>query len=801
MAALKRDILTAARSLVKSPGFTVVAVITLALGIGINTTVFSLINGVLLRPFPFPRPDRLVFLDEIDLERGDANSVSYPDFVDWKQQSRSFESLGALQVSNYNLAGGEQPERLEGAAVSDGLFQTVGVPPQLGRGLQAEDFKPGAPPTVLLSHALWQRRFNSDPQIVGKPVQLDNEIRSVVGVMPPGFKFPLQTELWVPLPPSAVQKDRKSHFLLVLGRLKDGVSLSQAQSEIAEIAKRLQQEYPDTNKAVGSRIMMLREYFVRNVRPVLLVLLAAVGFVLLIVCANLANLILTRGLRRQRDVAIRLAMGAQRSQLIQLLLMESFVLTFLGALLGLLLAHWGVAVLASSLTVELPYWLTFDIDGRVLAFTVVVALIAGFLAGVFPALRLSKTELSSALREGGASIGGGVRQRRLSNVMVVIEITLSLVLLLCATLMVRGFVQLQQLDPGFSTKGVLTAQISDLPRSKYPEPAQVAAFYREVVERAAASPGVDAVAVALKAPLASGGFERSFTLRETPADSAEKLPLTNYQVISPGYFKTLGVPLLKGRTFTPQDGPAAPGVVIVNHRMADHLWPNKSPLGQQIALANDTAPWRTVVGVVGDTRSRGLGRELTFDTYVPLEQAPERAMTLLVRGGGTASLAGTVRQAVASVDPNQPIFSVKTLEQVSAESLTLQRFTTQLIVIMGLLALILAGVGLYGVIAYAVSQQTHEIGLRMALGAQTTDILRMVVRKGVVLGLIGVGIGLPLSLGANRLLASVVYGVSQTEILTIAGISALFLALAALASFIPARRATHVDPLVALRQL
>ena len=785
--------------LLKKPGFTAIAVLTLALGIGANTAIFSVVNAVLLRPLPFAEPDRLVMVYEKRLKLGRTrNPVSAPDFIDWRAQNTVFENMAAYTWWNANLTGGDEPERIMGAVASAGLFPTLGVEPALGRSFTPEEDQPNANRVVVLSHGLWQRRFGSDAGIIGKTLTLNGNSFTVVGVMPRGFHFPdKQIEMWAPLALNTSEAgNRGSHYLHVVARLKPGMSLPQAQAEMETIASRLEQQYP-VNVGHSVNIFPLYEETVGSIRPALLVLLGAVGFVLLIACANVANLLLVRGSARQKEIAIRTALGAGRFRIIRQLLTESVLLAIVGGGLGLLLAIWGTDLLVALSPPETPRVSEIGLDRAVLGFTLAVSLLTGMVFGLLPALQASKPDLNDSLKEGGRSQMASGSRSRIRSLLVVAEVASALVLLVGAGLLLKSFIRLREVNPGFNPENVLTMQLS-LPQTKYKEEHQQAAFTQQVLQRIGTLPGVNAAGAVAGLPLSGNSASRYFAIEGRPERPAGEGLNTNFNAISPNYFRALGIPLLQGRDFSERDVLGTPEVVIINEAMARRFWPDEDPLGQRLRISDQ--PWRTIIGIVGSVKHSGLDVEPTPEMYYPLLQDPLPFMTLVVRTtGDPQSLAAAVQREVRMVDKDQPVFGIKTMEEVVAESVSSRRLTMLLLATFASLAVLLAAIGIYGVMSYTVAQRTHEIGIRMALGAQAGDVLRLIVGQGMILTAIGITVGLAASLALTRVLSSLLYGVSATDPLTFIAVSLLLAAVAFLAGYLPARKATRVDPMVALR--
>ncbi|HYJ88118.1 MAG TPA: ABC transporter permease [Pyrinomonadaceae bacterium] len=799
MEALFKDIRYGIRSLLQRPGFTAIAVITLALGIGANTTLFSFVNGVLLRPLPYKDADRLVVLDETAPKQGiESFAVSYPNFVDWRQQNQVFEDIGIYQEGNHTLVGAGDPEQIPGARVSQGLFELLGVTPIRGRTFTAEEDRPETNNVVILSHGLWQRRYASSENVVGQTLSLNGRTSTVIGVMPPGFKFPEIAELWVPMGLTEKLFTRTDHGLDSIARLKPNVTLEHAQAEMNVIARRIEEQNPVTNEGLGVNVFRLRDRLVGDYRQALLILLGVVVFVLLIACANVANLLLARSSSRRQELALRAALGASRSRIIRQLLTESALLTFLGAVLGVLLAVWGKNLLLAAIPGEMPFWMKFDLDLRVLGFTFVLSLLTGLVFGIAPALQASKNDLNEALKEGGRNAGGA--HNRLRSSLVVAEVALSMMLLVGAGLMIRSFTKLGSVNAGIRPENVLTVEVP-LPRAKYSEPAKQSAFFKELVTRVRTMPGVSSAAAISGVPL-RGGWGRSLTVEGYPVLSVGQAPMINHSVVTPNYFQTMGIPLREGRDFTEADAEGTTRVTVVDERLARQYWPGVSPLGKRIRFGppESNEPWHLIVGVAGSVRNRRLDQETVQTIYVPYQQIPVRGMTLALHTtGDPENLTGSVREAVRALDKDQPITNAMTMETVIARSVWLQRFYAILFGVFAALALVLAAVGIYGVMSYAVTQRTHEIGIRMALGARAGDVLRLVIRNGMLLISIGVVIGLVGALALTRLLATMLFGVTPTDKLTFVAVSAVLIVVALVACYVPARRATKVDPLVALR--
>ncbi len=797
MNALWQDLRYGARMLLKKPGFTLIAVITLALGIGANTTIFSFVNGILLRPLPYPEPERLTLLDETALKRGFTSfGVSFPNFVDWREQNRVFEGIAAYQGRGHALTGAGEPEQLQGAGVTHGLFEVLRIPPLLGRTFTADEDRPNQDAVVILSHALWQRRFGADPKIIGRTIVLSNRPRAIVGVMPSGFRFPQVSEYWVPLALNTQMWTRNDHGLSAVGRLKDSVTLDQARAEMDVIARRIEEQHPITNEGMGVNVTGMHESLSGDYREALLILLGVVGCVLLVACANVANLLLARASARQKEVAIRAALGASRFRIFRQLLTESLLL---GAA-GLALAVWGLDLLLAAIPIDLPFWMKFGLDPRVLGFTFGVSLLTGLVFGIVPALQAAKTGLNETLKEGGRSAAGALRHRSRS-LLVVAEVALSLVLLVGAGLMMRSFMRLQQVSPGLKPEGVLTLRVN-LPGAKYREPGQRSDYFRRLMERVRTLPGVESVGAVSTLPLGGGGWGRSLTVEGFPVLSVGQTPSIQHNVITPGYFHALGIPLLAGRDFTEADARDSLKVTIIDERLAREYWPNGGALGKRVRFGppEDNEPWHTVVGVAGAVRHERLEAETRKSVYLPHLQVPVGGLSLAVRASANPeSLVGAVRGQVRELDPDLPVTGVMTMQQVVARSVWQPRLYTILFGVFAAVALLLAGVGIYGVMAYTVTQRTHEIGVRVALGARASDVLRMIIGQGMKLAFIGVALGLLAAVAMTRLMKTLLFGVSATDPLTFVVIPLLLATVALLACWIPARQATKVDPMIALR--
>jgi putative ABC transport system permease protein len=805
MGSLFQDLRYGIRTLSKSPGFAAVAILTLALGIGANTAIFSIVDPLIIHPLPFKNLDRLVKVWETIPSQGvDRNEAAVANFADWREQNDVFEHLGAYAWWNVNVSGIEVPERVQGFLVTPDIFAELGVNPILGRTFLAEEEKPGKNHVAMLSYGYWQLRFAGDPGIIGKTLTLNGISRTVVGVMPANFNFPPGGEVWAPYPMDAnASEARQSHFLLVVGRLKPGVTREQAQAEMNTIASRLDQQYPKTN--TGRRVVLipLASDVVRQYRPALLVLLGAVGFLLLIACANVANLMLARAASRRRELAIRATLGAGRFRVVRQLVTESLMLGVLGGALGVVFAIWGVGLLPKLFPPEFTRFIPgadrMTVDLRALGFTFFLSLVTGIIFGLAPALRASRLDLNETLKEGAAQAGASAGHHRLRNALVVAEISLALVLLIGTGLMAKSFAHLLEMNPGFRTDHVLTMEMA-LPMAKYKEDQKAAAFYQQLLERIRALPGVQSAAATSNLPLGGTNQTDGILIEGRPAPPPGHINEVNYRVITPGYFQTMGVPVLAGRSVAEQDAATAAPVILVNQATAKRYWPGEDPVGKRVQF-NDpgTQPWMTVIGVVANIRN-DLSEMPKDEIYVPYTQADSHFMVLAVRtAGDPLSIASAVREQIAALDQDQPVAHVQSFDEVRWQSLFTARVPAVLLGVFAVAALLLAGVGVYGVMAYVVSQQTHEIGIRVALGAQRGDVMKLVLGQGLRLSGIGLAIGLAGSLALTRVMASLLFGVSATDPATFLSITVLLAGVALLACYVPARRAMRVDPMVALR--
>ena len=807
-----QDIRYGARVLAKHKAFTAVAVVTLALGIGANTAIFSVVNELLLRPLPYKDAERLVMLWEVSPNGRHQNNTSRTNFLAWREQSKSYEGMAAFSDQRINLTGTGDPEEVSVQLASPSLFRVLGVEPLMGRTLTEEDAQPGTPDVAVLGYGIWQRKFGGDPRIVGKPITLNGGPVTVVGVMPASFQWHVMSksgtgrpaEMWIPLPMPTGDTGGAAHgrFLLVVARLKPGVSPQQAETELKTVESRLGEADPRYNKNYSAEVIPVRDQFVGSARLVLWILLAAVGFVLLIACANVANLLLSRAAAREKEIALRTALGARRSRIVRQLLTESVLLALLGSLLGLALAWWGIKALVAISPRDLVNLQGVGLNLTVLGWTLAVSLLTGIIFGLAPALEATRLDLNDALKEGGKGAGGqSARSRGMRSVLVVVEIAMALILLASAGLMVKSFVRLQRIDTGFNTENVLTLVVR-LPESKYKTDPQIVTFFRQALERVRALPGVKSAGIVNFLPLYGGlGSGTGFTIEGRPAPPPGQGPSTNVRVADAAYFGTMGIPVLRGRNFTEQEDSEARHVIIISESLARQYFPGEDPLGKRIAVSMFDKPNPTeIVGVVGDARYDSLTDEAQPTVYFPHPELAYEFMTLVIRtSGDPAEMAPAARRVISSLDPDQPVSDVRTMRQVLAERVARARFTTLLLGLFAGLATLLAAVGIFGVMNYAVTLRTREIGLRMALGAQPRRVLMLILRQGLLLTLAGIGAGLLGALALTRLMSSLLYGVSATDPLTFAAIVFLLALVALFACYIPARRATRVDPLIALR--
>ncbi|MGH9732352.1 MAG: ABC transporter permease [Candidatus Acidiferrales bacterium] len=819
MGTLWDDLQYGGRLLLKSPVFTLIAVATLALGIGANTAIFGIVNAVVLRPLPYPNQQQLVNVWETDSNRKIKHgSVPPGDFFDWRAQNQVFQGISAFQFDVFNLTGAGEPEQVWGGRVSADFFDLFGLKPIVGRTFRPDEAQPGHDRVVIISHAIWARHFASDPNVVGHSVTIDDNPYTVIGVLPADFNLlglSRQFEVWVPLAlsPSDIRRDNPS--LIVFARLKPDVTIARANLDMDDISRRLSMEYPATNQGVGTSVVSMQELMRRGFGNPLLLLLASVGLVLLIACANVANLLLARAAGREKEVAIRSTLGAGRLRIVRQLLTESVLLGLVGGAAGLLLGYGGLKILPAILPPsggidEIPRINMAGISGTVFAFTIGVAILTGIIFGLAPAFQFSKTNLAESLKESGRSSTGGVKRRLTRNLLAIVEVGLSLVLLIGAGTLIRSLRSLLDSNPGFNPKNVLSMQVW-LPESHHPGTAQTREFFQQLIERMRAIPGVNAASAINFLPLTSWTDFANFDIAGRPSPPPRQEFVAHYRVIDSRYFQTMQVPLIRGRYFTDTDNQSAQGVAIVNQTLARQYWANQKAIGQRVRIhlqESKSVPWRpgasdawlTIVGIVADTNERKPGDQSGGELYLPYLQTPSRMMRIVLRTSGRPeSLAGAARQVVQAIDPNQPVTEVQSMEQLVSASVSSESLNAILLTFFAALAVILAGIGIYGVISYGVEQRTHEIGIRLALGAQPRDVLHLIVRQGVRLALIGILIGLGAAFGLIRVLSVAMFGVKSIDLpSSIIAVVVLFL-VAFFACYIPARRATRVDPVQALR--
>jgi putative ABC transport system permease protein len=805
-----RDLRYSVRMLIKSPAFTAVALFSIALGIGANTTVFSVINAMLLKSLPYEDPSSLVLLwgdSRTEASLGKHNQVSATDVADFRSQASVFEDVATYGNWNAIMSGDGEAERVPAIQIGDGFFKIMKGKPLLGRVFTPEEQEDGKDFVIVLSYGLWQRRFGGDPNIIGKTVSLSGRPYSIIGVMGADF-HPLPSTLVSPegqfyRPVAEAYDDaaRDERHLRAIARLKPGVTVEQARTEANIIAQRLEQAHPLTNKGQGAYVVSITDEIIGGIRPTLLMIFGAVIFVLLVACANVANLLLARATVRYKEITIRSAIGAGQSRLVRQLLTESLLLAFLGGGLGLLLAIWGTGLVESVGSTINPMFHDIHVDMRCLVFTFGLSIFTGLIFGLAPAMQISKPNLAESLKEAGRGSGPSASRNRLRSVLVVSEIAITLVLLVCAGLLIRTVMRLKNVDTGFNAQNILAMNIG-LPSIKYPKPENWRSFNKQVIERIAALPGVKAAGTTSVLPLSDNFDGRGLAVEDHPKPRGEEITVDLY-IATPGYLRAMEIPLLKGRSISEQDGADSSKIALINSTMADQLWPTEDPLGKRIKFPGsekNPQPWRTVVGVVKDVSQYALDKKPPMQIYVPHEQFPTSFNTIVVRTATEpTAMINAVRREILAVDKDQAVFNVTTLDQLMGESVSLRRFFMLLLLVFAALALILATVGIYGVMSYVASQRTHEIGIRMALGAQARDVLKLIIGNGMVLALIGVAAGLAGAFALTRLMAGVLFGVSSTDAVTFVTVSAGLIAVALLACYIPARRATKVDPLVALR--
>jgi putative ABC transport system permease protein len=805
--------------LLKNPGVTIVVIVALALGIGANTAIFSVVNAVLLRPLPYQESERLIFLNEKSPVL-DEMSISYPNFLDWREHNQTFEKIAVYNRASYNLTGTGEAERLVTGQVSADLFGVLRVSPLHGRVFTNDEDKPGGTPVVVLSYGLWQRRFGGQTSILNQPITLNSKSYTVIGVMPESYSYPSRVEMWVPVGQLSDQpswKSRGNHpGLYGVARLKPGVTFEQADADMNNVAANLEKQYPDTNTANRVRLRPLVEIFVSDVRRALWVIFGAVGFVLLIACANIANLLLARASARKKEMAIRTAVGASRWRIARQLLTESILLSLIGGAIGLFLAKWGVTLILWASPNAIPRSREIGLDWTVLSFTVGVSFLTGILFGLIPAIQAGVVDVHETLKESGRSMSG---RHWLRSSLVIVEVATTLVLLIGAGLMIRSFYLLQKVNPGFSQEHLSSVSIS-LPQKKYATIEAQTAFYNHLLENIRAVPGVESAAAASGLPLGNNGWQTAFVIEGRPVPPREQTPLMEACLVTPDYFRAMNIPLLRGRVFTDSDDRshlagrdlsklnedqrliAGLNKIVIDEEFARRYWPNEEAVGKRVKQGTAAdSPVLEVIGVVGRVKMESLNQNSDrVQGYFAFNQGPTGGMTVIVKGASDPNqLISSVRGAVKAIDPDQPIYSPRTMDEIRAESVAPERLNLTLLSLFAGIALVLAMVGIYGVMSYSVTQRTHEIGIRMAVGARPLDVFKMILGHGMKLALIGVGLGLVGAFALTRLMATMLFGVEPTDATTFAGISILLITIALLACYLPGRRATKVEPTISLR--
>ncbi len=794
------DIRTAARSLRRAPGFSMLVIVMMALGIGVNAMIYTVVQGILFHQQPFPEPARIVTIDSWQGRQDDLDELSPPDFLDLKDRTRTLSAFAVYNESMLYLTIGQDPQRFQSAWASAELLDVLQVQPILGRWFSEEECTEGRQyESVVLGHRLWTERFGGDPQILGRTLRMSGRTRTVIGVLPEGLRFPEVAELYIPIVVDPNEEERGSHYLESVARLAPGVSIEQAQAEFRTLGAQLEQEHPVKGKGKGFRPTILSEALVRDIRPMMLMLALAVLFVLLIACANIANLTLARATNRLRELGVRMALGAGRGRVIRQLLLESVLLGIVGGLGGFFVAQWGLELTTRAIPIELPYWMTFEVDGRVFATTLLLSIVAGMAAGLVPALQLGGSDLITPLREGSSGGGDSPTRRRIRNGLVISEIAIAVLMLVGSGLMVRTFLNLAEQRRGLQPKGVLTGQVT-LPVAVYPADWQKSAFFQEFRDAIAELPGVTAAGGVSALHLGRSSTARTIQRKGIDSDDATSPPVSQTNIITPGYLESVGIPLLRGRSFTADDDSGSMRVVLVNRFAAEMLWPGQEPIGKRIRYGSRDSLWKTVVGVIGDVRQHVSRSETLAEVLAPHAQPPVQTMTWTIRTeGDMGTLSGAVRSLLRSRDADLPFYEARSLEEHLRRALWEERLYAWLFGAFSALALVIAAVGIYGVMAYAVAQRTREIGIRMALGAARGEVQRMVVFQAMRLSAIGLGLGLAAAFVLTRFMVGMLFGIRPDDPPTYIVVVSILAMSALLAAWVPAARATRVDPMIALR--
>lgn len=803
-----QDLRYAIRTLMKRPGFCAIAVLTLALGIGANTAIFSVIDAVVLKPLPYAQPERIVQIWEYDKRQAPApGTISPYNFADWQKQAKLFDEMAAYRYVNFTLTDRNQPESLRGSAVSASLFSVLGAKPMLGRDFLPEEDAPGKNHEVILSYGFWQQRFAGNRDVLNQTVQLNGESYTIIGMMPKGFEFPGEVDLWSPLGIDLTRGERGNRYLFAVGRLKPETELKTAQADLDTVAANLAAQYPNSNTNSGIYLVSLHEQIVnKSVRVSLFVLLGAVGLVLLIACANVTNLLLVRATARRKEVAIRLSIGASRWHLVRQFLTEGILLSVIGGGLGLLLAWWGVDLILAVVPNTLPRVKEIGVDGNVLIFTLLASLIAGTLSALVPAFYGTKVDLNHSLKESGQAVASSSLRRGVLGLLVSAEIAIAVVVLIGAGLLLTSFLRLQQVNPGFNPTNLLTVQLS-LPAAKYKDPKQQAIFYQRALERINTIPALEAAGAVSDLPFSHSRSLSSFEIEGRPSQPTDDGLNADYRIVSPNYFKTLNIPFVEGRDFNDRDNQTTTGVIVVNQSWARNFFPHDNPIGKRVRIGDDgeialygKPIWREVVGIVGDIKHDDLAEQAKPEMYVLYLQQPIARMMFVVRGkGDSGSFTAAIRYEIQGLDSDLPIYNIRLMNERLASSILPQRFNAILIGIFAIVALILALMGIYGVMSYTVEQNTRDIGIRMALGAQNREVMAMVIKQGLKLALIGIAVGLIAAYLLSQTISDLLYGISPTDTMTFVYVSLLLTGVALVACAVPARRAMKVDPMIALR--